>query len=45
MFCPYVYVGPWRKRAGAFWNAPFDALTAAIADFFERGRTELGIRP
>lgn len=41
----------------AFWNAPFgalyplvaghdiDALTAEIADFFKRGRTELGIRP
>ncbi|OBG99119.1 hypothetical protein A5698_10705 [Mycobacterium sp. E136] len=54
---PYAYVGPWRKRAGQFWNAPFgalypleaghdiDALTAVIADFFERGRTELGIRP
>jgi len=26
-FCsaPYVYAGPWEKRAGAFWNAPFGA--------------------
>nr|WP_090278700.1 hypothetical protein [Mycolicibacterium komanii]CRL74312.1 hypothetical protein CPGR_03596 [Mycolicibacterium komanii] len=54
---PYAYVGPWQKRTGPFWNAPFgalyplgaghdvDALTTEIVDFFERGRTELGIRP
>lgn len=50
---PYAYVGPWTTRTGAFWNAPFgavstldpgsdvDALTAHIADFFRRGRAEL----
>lgn len=54
---PYAYVGPWQKRTGPFWNAPFgalyplqaaddvDTLSARIAEFFERGRTELGIRP
>lgn len=51
---PYAYIGPWKKRTGRFWNAPFgalyslnpahdvDALTSRIADFFERGRRELG---
>ncbi len=26
-FCaaPYVYAGPWEKRTGEFWNAPFGA--------------------
>jgi hypothetical protein len=50
---PYAYVGPWARRTGAFWNAPFgallaldpaddvDALTERIADFFHRGRGEL----
>ncbi|ULE32714.1 hypothetical protein [Mycobacterium sp. IDR2000157661] len=50
---PYAYVGPWQKRTGPFWNAPFgalhsldpaddvDALAARIAEFFERGRREL----
>lgn len=50
---PYAYVGPWTRRTGAFWNAPFgalltlaaaddvDALTLRIAEFFERGRAEL----
>ncbi|HEX2283594.1 MAG TPA: hypothetical protein VHI10_02015 [Mycobacterium sp.] len=50
---PYAYVGPWEKRTGRFWNAPFgalypldpahdiDALTEHIVDFFERGRREL----
>ena len=50
---PYAYVGPWAKRTGPFWNAPFgalyplnpaydvDALTSRITDFFERGRREL----
>lgn len=23
---PYAYVGPWRRRTGPFWNAPFGAL-------------------
>lgn len=54
---PYAYVGPWRSRQGAFWNAPFgalsaldpthdvDTLTERIVEFFERARTELGERP
>ena len=54
---PYAYVGPWQQRSGPFWNASFgallpldpdhdiDALTAEIADFFERGRRELTQRP
>jgi hypothetical protein len=43
---PYAYVGPWQRRAGAFWNAPFGAARplAQLSDvdsvvaFFERGR-------
>lgn len=23
---PYAYVGPWEKRTGEFWNAPFGAI-------------------
>ncbi len=54
---PYAYVGPWTTREGPFWNAPFgaletldsthdvDTLTERIAEFFERGRAELGHRP
>ena len=26
---PYLYVGPWEPRQGAFWNAPFGALLGA----------------
>ncbi|MBP1821239.1 hypothetical protein [Mycobacterium sp. OAE908] len=49
---PYAYVGPWTKRTGSFWNAPFgavyaldpahdvDALAAQITEFFEEGRRE-----
>lgn len=35
-FCPqpYVYAGPWEKRAGEFWNAPFGAYRRY--DEFER---------
>ena len=52
---PYAYVGPWKPRAGPFWNAPFgalypldpahdvDALTSRIADFFESGRSALKV--
>lgn len=36
---PCAYVGPWRKHTGPFWNAPLDALTAEIVDFFERARS------
>ena len=43
---PYAYVGPWERREGAFWNAPFGAARAADAlpdsdaavAFFEEGR-------
>jgi hypothetical protein len=43
---PYAYVGPWRPREGAFWNAPFGAArpvrtlgdAAAITAFFVQGR-------
>jgi hypothetical protein len=40
---PYAYVGPWRPRAGAFWNAPFGAarplreLTGDLLDFLAEG--------
>lgn len=41
---PYMYVGPWRTRVGAFWNAPFGAarpLAATaeeVAEFFAAGQ-------
>ena len=43
---PYAYVGPWQRRAGSFWNAPFGASRAAaeldgvdaLAAFFRAGR-------
>ncbi len=50
---PYAYVGPWTVPTGPFWNAPFgalypldraddvDGLTSRIADFFQRGRSQL----
>ncbi|MFL6167770.1 MAG: hypothetical protein ACJ710_15935 [Ornithinibacter sp.] len=45
---PYAYVGPWTRRDGPFWNAPFGAACAAaqlpevadVVDFFRRGRSE-----
>jgi hypothetical protein len=45
---PYAYVGPWRKREGPFWNAPFGAFRAArdlpgidaISAFFVEGREQ-----
>jgi hypothetical protein len=41
---PYAYVGPWEKRTGPFWNAPFGAARplrdlADVADFFAEGRS------
>ena len=44
---PYLYVGPWTPREGAFWNEPFGASVAASAitsvdealAFFEEGRS------
>ena len=50
---PYAYVGPWNRRSGAFWNAPFGALraldlaadlggmAAAVSDFFEQAHEHL----
>ena len=43
---PYAYVGPWTRREGEFWNAPFGALRAAedlpdaeaVTVFFAAGR-------
>ena len=43
---PYAYVGPWTRREGDFWNAPFGALrdaseltdVGAVVMFFEAGR-------
>ncbi|MGV9676883.1 hypothetical protein ACWDSJ_16535 [Nocardia sp. NPDC003482] len=43
---PYAYVGPWSRREGAFWNAPFGAkrlreevpTVAALIDFFTEGK-------
>lgn len=43
---PYLYVGPWAPRAGAFWNEPWGASVGIdeVADvavalgFFEQGR-------
>jgi hypothetical protein len=45
---PYAYVGPWRKREGSFWNAPFGAFRSArdlpgidaISAFFVEGREQ-----
>ena len=45
---PYAYVGPWKPRPGAFWNAPFGAVrpaeelpdAAAVAEFFAEGRRQ-----
>ncbi|HEV7886133.1 MAG TPA: hypothetical protein VGO92_01145, partial [Acidimicrobiales bacterium] len=46
---PYLYVGPWEPRRGAFWNEPFGASLAysdllAGADplaFYQAGREAL----
>ena len=42
---PYAYVGPHRRRAGAFWTAPFGAVRSmreldldALVTFFVEGR-------
>lgn len=47
---PYAYVGPWRRRTGAFWNADFGACRLmrelpAVDDvvaFFRSGRMQAG---
>lgn len=43
---PYAYVGPWRRREGAFWNTSFGAArpaadladVGAVVAFFQEGR-------
>jgi hypothetical protein len=41
---PYMYVGPYKPRTGAFWNAPFGAgrplgrTIDEVAEFFAEGR-------
>ncbi len=43
---PYAYVGPWQRREGAFWNAPFGATRPmaelsdvdAVVAFLTEGR-------
>lgn len=50
---PYVYVGPWARVEGDFWNAPFGAAlpmtdfadVGALARFFEAGAREAGAPP
>jgi hypothetical protein len=50
---PYAYVGPWRRRAGEFWNAPFGAARRldelpdidALAAFFADGRSRVDSDP
>jgi hypothetical protein len=47
---PYAYVGPWTRREGPFWNAPFGAVRAAdmlpdadaVAAFLAEGRAAAG---
>jgi hypothetical protein len=42
----YAYVGPWRRRKGEFWNAPFGAMrprtevanVASLLEFFREGK-------
>ncbi len=43
---PYAYVGPWQRRQGTFWNAPFGAARPiaelsdvdAVVAFLAEGR-------
>jgi len=50
---PYAYVGPWTRRDGDFWNAPFGATrpmselagAEAVAAFFTTGRAAARIDP
>jgi hypothetical protein len=47
---PYAYVGPWERRAGDFWNAPFGAARPmselpdvdAVYEFMDQGRRLAG---
>lgn len=50
---PYAYVGPWQRRAGAFWNLPFGAARSvrelgsaqAVLGLFEEGRRAAAADP
>jgi len=50
---PYAYVGPWQRRRGDFWNAPFGAAVsvdrlgdaAALVDFFRTGQARAAQDP
>jgi hypothetical protein len=50
---PYLYVGPWKARTGAFWNEPFGASLHRTDDmtvddavaFFEEGHRRIGTDP
>ena len=50
---PYVYVGPWAQRQGAFWNEPFGASqtladladVTAITAFLLEGRARAAADP
>ncbi|MFJ1706057.1 hypothetical protein [Kitasatospora sp. NPDC088346] len=50
---PYAYVGPWTRREGAFWNAPFGATlpmdgpadAEAVQAFFTDGRRRAALDP
>ncbi len=44
---PYAYVGPWSRRSGPFWNAPFGAARALadlpdLAAWFAEGAERAG---
>jgi hypothetical protein len=50
---PYAYVGPWQRRTGAFWSAPFGAARPmrefagldALVAFFTEGRDRVRTDP
>lgn len=50
---PYAYIGPWTRREGSFWNAPFGALrpmsalpdVEALVDYFEYGLQRAATSP
>lgn len=50
---PYAYVGPWTRRDGGFWNAPFGAVRPmreltgvhAVEEFFSAGQTIARLDP
>jgi hypothetical protein len=48
---PYAYVGPWQRREGEFWNAPFGAVRPirelsdvdAVVAFLTEGRDRAAV--